>query len=149
MIYRRSEYSFDFIQVDQSELLWRKQEGTMTPITIDTLQIEIAVDTGLALYAWGYYPNIRWTMGELQNISSYARPGTFCVEVDEGLYIGEAISYVEFGEWNTVFDPHTGWACIGNYEISHTARCIEFASNTVAVIDKERLEAIWLHPLFE
>lgn len=149
LIYVRADASFDFEQADPTEHQSRIQMGVATPILIGTLQIEIGIDTGLAVYIWGYYPDVRWRIEALHDISGLVSPGTFEVKVDEGLYVGEAVRYVEINEWPTSYDPLTGWVCIGNQDVTSTTHCIEFASNTVAVIEDDKLQALWLRPKFE
>ena len=62
---------------------------------------------------------------------------------------GISIPLTKVNEWPTFYDPISGWLCIGQPITSQTCESVEFATNTVAVIDEASLRAIWLHPSVE
>lgn len=51
-------------------------------------------------------------------------------------------------DWQTYFNGKTGWVCIGNPDCNSKSKGVEFAKNTVAVIDNEQLSSIWIKPQF-
>ena len=59
---------------------------------------------------------------------------------------GTGIQYAS--DWQTYFNGKTGWVCIGNPDCNSKSKGVEFAKNTVAVIDNEQLSSIWIKPQF-
>jgi hypothetical protein len=150
MVYNSQDNSFDFEPVRDEQLIERVGTSGMTSVTIDMLQIEIGIEKSVALFVWGYQPQISWKITELPHIDP--EPGGIKVALfDEDLPSferGISIGYTEVNEWPTAFDPRSGWFCIGNPETDDSSKCIEFATNTVAVIKGDALMAVWLHPEF-
>jgi len=144
VLYRTDEYSFDFEPDSITDLDKRVGSEGRTSVVIGTLQIEIDVETGAALYVWGYHPYFRWRAGRLPTIAS--RPGTISVLTKEQLHEGVSVSLVHVNEWTTVYDPTTGWICVGASQVAQTIELVEFATKTVAGIEKGVLRSIWLRP---
>ena len=46
--------------------------------------------------------------------------------------------------WNTYYDNKNNFICIGDYIVNIDDIAVEFCKNTIAVIDKGKLKAIWL-----
>lgn len=46
--------------------------------------------------------------------------------------------------WQVFVNKKTGWICIGNP--THKSNAVEFCKNCIAVLDNEKLVAIWLKP---
>ena len=69
LIYNSEEYSFDFRPRSNQELSNRVGNEGTTSITIDTLQIEVDIESGLALYVFGYYPYKIWHLEKLPLIT--------------------------------------------------------------------------------
>lgn len=65
--------------------------------------------------------------------------------VDEIQQKGSGIQYVD--NWKTYYDEENGWICIGNPQCENGV-AVEFAQNTLAVIDNRELKAIWIKPEF-
>lgn len=56
--YVREDYAFNFrMDVGEQE---RFGKGSTTSFVVNTLQLEVAVDSSLCLYVWGYCPMGRW-----------------------------------------------------------------------------------------
>jgi hypothetical protein len=144
LIYRRSEYSFDFEPMSRSGVRRRTGDFGTTSVLIGTLQIEIGIETGTFLYVWGYYPETAWKRHKLPNPTT--QPGKVSISFEEPPELSVSIGLVEFNEWTTAYDPRTGWLCVGDPAPNPTAQLVEFATNTIAVIYEVQLRALWLRP---
>lgn len=144
VLYHADEYSFDFKPDSITDLDKRVGSAGRTSIVIGTLQIEIDVETGAALYVWGYHPHLGWRSERLSTIAS--RPGTISVLTKEQLHDSVSVSLAHVNEWTTVYDPTTGWICVGASQVTKTVEFVEFATKTVAGIEKGVLRSIWLRP---
>src|SRR5690349_3160897 len=80
--YVREDYAFGF-QMDGGEIESRKRTQGTTSFTVDTLQLEVAVDSSLCLYIWGYYPTGRWKQYHLSPPA--AHPGSLMAVHDTPL----------------------------------------------------------------
>lgn len=145
LVYRASEYSFDFEPKSRAEVARRAgREGT-TSILIGTLQIEMGIETGIALFVWGLHPHAAWSRGHLPRITP--RAGGVKMLLDEEPAVGISQSLAEVGEWLTTYDPNTGWLCVSSKQERQADEYVEFADNVVAGITDERLLSLWLRPV--
>lgn len=138
------ERGFDFEPYSQEELIKREVGRGVTSVAIRTLQIEVSISTGIALYVWGYHPKSSWKMRRLR--PPISRLGCLKIISDEKLLPGVAIDLPGAQEWSTAYDPTNNWVCVGDVIIPAQAECIEFANNIVAVIKNRDLLSLWLHP---
>lgn len=146
LVYRSAEYSFDFDPEPRSEVVRRTGGEGVTSILIGTLQIEVAIKTGLALFVWGYHVHpSRWQRRSLPSISPQA--GGIKVLLDEEPVAGVSLPLAEVGQWNTTYDPDTRWVCVTSDYADYPDEYVEFADNTVAGIAEGRLLSLWLRPL--
>jgi hypothetical protein len=60
LLYRANEYSFDFEFESKDEALFRAGDKGTTSLLVGTLQIEIGIETGAALYVWGLHSHLRF-----------------------------------------------------------------------------------------
>lgn len=145
LVYRASEHSFDFKARSNSELAQRIGTKGTTSLLIGTLQIEVGIEVGAALFVWGLHSHIsQWRRGQLSAVS--ATRGGIRVIFDEEPAIGVSQALAEVAEWHTVFDPDTGWIRISSNQDDSAERYIEFAENTIAGISDERLISLRLRP---
>ncbi len=148
LVYNSNDSAFDFEPYQDQQLIQRIGPSSTSSLTIGTLQIEVGVDTSIALHVWGLMPQASWKRGDLPYID--AQPGGVKIALaDEEwphLDRGTSIGLVEINEWPTVFDPKSGWLCIGSPDTDNSSSCVEFASDTIAVIKGDILTAVWLHP---
>ncbi len=153
LVYRAIDSAFDFAPLEYEELLQRAGKDGLTSLTVGTLQIEIGVGTSIALYVWGYNPQESWSHKELPHLD--VQPGAIRIAIADELLSdldpGISIELVEINEWLTIFDAHSGWIRIGggSPDTDSHSTCIEFATNTVAIINDGVLTAVWLHPHIE
>lgn len=109
----------------------------------DYVQMEVDED-GRALYVWGFAPQQWW-------IDTSARPpqssrGSLRVEPDDERIPGISIRVPGASEWEISYDSHTSWICVGSITTTEGAQAIEFASDTIAIVHQNKLEAIWIRP---
>jgi len=147
LVYREYEYSFDFKAEEQSELVRRAGASGTTSLLIGTLQIEIGIETHVALFVWGLHSHKdQWVRGCLSPVS--LRPGSVKVLFDQQPIAGVSQTLVETAQVRTTYDPDSGWLCIslGNDVIADVY--VEFAEDTVAGLLNEKLVELWLRPVW-
>lgn len=144
LVYHTDEYAFDFEPESIKEVERRTGGQGTTSILIGTLQIEVGIATGMALFVWGYHPHLAWNQNHLPSLRVV--PGGVKVSTGGHLQKGVSVPIFNVGEWQTTHDPDTGWICVGDYTASERCSSIEFATNTIAVIEGNLLRAIWLRP---
>ena len=131
-----------YIEEDYSFIFSPSPKSCITSVVIDTL--ELMIDRiGYVLEVRGYCPYFDW---KKTNISppNYIQ-GSLIVELDE-IIPGVSERLAGYGEWNIFVNPKNGWLCVGEDKYSSASVAVEFASSSVAVLEKELLKAIWLHP---
>ncbi len=106
--------------------------------------LDMKLETGRVLQVTGINPDYNWVEKEL--VTPAFQRGTLTVLFDEKHQKGSGVQYVN--DWQTYFDRRTGWVCIGDPHCSSEKRCVEFAENSVAVIDDGQLSSIWIKPQF-
>jgi hypothetical protein len=147
LVYRAYEYSFDFKVKSESELALRAGSKGTTSLVVGTLQIEVGIETGAALFVWGLHSHsTQWRQVHLPRVSS--QKGCVKVLFDEEPVIGVSQSLAEVGEWQTTYDEGTGWVCVSANEHDVAESYVEFADNTIAGLADEKLVSVWLRPVW-
>jgi hypothetical protein len=144
LTYSKRDFGFGFDPISQAELEERLSlEGTAS-LSLDTLQIEIDVGTGILLYAWGYCPHVSWHPEHLRPAFDAAgiRVGGLA-RVERGV----SVAIDDDRIWRTSYDASTGWICVRAQPRSAASQLFEFASACVAELNASRLSALWLRPL--
>jgi len=145
LVYRAYEHSFDFKVKSSSDLTERIGNKGTTSLLIGTLQIEVGIEVGAALFVWGLHSHFsQWRRDHLSAVP--AKRGGIRVLFDEEPTIGISQGLADVGEWHTAFDPNTGWICISSNQSDSAERYIEFAENTIAGVSNEKLVSVRLHP---
>ncbi len=138
------DHAFNF-RLDTNEQKDRKGVGGTTSFVVDTLQLEVAVDSSLCLYVWGYCPLGKWKQSSLTPPS--ASLGGLRVRYDKPLVPGVSIGLEDMVPTQARFDPCSGWFCMGDDRNVPNAQAIEFATGCIAVIGADgRLASIWVKP---
>ena len=106
--------------------------------------LDINLETGRVLQVTGINPNYNWIEKEL--VTPVFKRGILTVSFDEKRQEGTGIQYTN--DWQTYFNYKTGWVCIGNPDCNSESKSVEFAQNSVAVIDDGQLSSIWIRPQF-
>ena len=129
--YIRSEYSFDFEPTQSSSY----------DVLVGDLTISFDVDLN-AKQVWGYNPNLGWIDEKLSLPTAVQGTLNLANEIDNPQRIDGS------KEWKTYYDSCTGWVCIGISNKERNDLAVEFATNTIAVLNDGNLKAIWIKPLF-
>jgi hypothetical protein len=149
LIYRRDDYAFDFECASRESLSICIGNEGVASLGIGTLQIEVGISTRRLCYVWGYFPLLPRYEGSF--IPQRYRAGGIKIKGKTGsnLTKGIGIQIVEVNTWPVIYDTQSHWICIGSNISPHQAKCVEFASNVVAVITRsDELIGLWLHPYF-
>ena len=147
LVYRVSEYSFDFMASSRAKLNARAADGERSSLQIGTLQIEIVHATGIALFVWGLHPRVRWNDGHCE--PEPAVPGLVRVVAAPPLVPASALSVARVGEWDTIYDSKSGWLRSAAAMATLDEQRVLIASGTIIGIRRERLNSLWLHPEIE
>jgi hypothetical protein len=141
------EHSFAFDVASHTDLQMRSGTAGVTSLGIGTLQIEVAVETGTVLFAWGLHPRARWkihSIGQPTPAATGAR-----VEASRPLQRGVALAIAPVGSWTTSFDDTTGWVRVAKDEHSVSEQEVLVASGIVLGLTNRKLDSLWLQPIFE
>lgn len=139
--YVKDDYSFAFCPTDTS--YWKSNDTPSTSfLLLKTLQIEVIIDGGRMLFAWGYSPMQSWLNGNVE-VPNYV-PGWVIVHSQEPLLSGVGIGYGETEEWETVYDSNSGWVQVRrkNETAGTPDQQIEIANGIVIALKKSQLLCI-------
>lgn len=101
-IYRKNEYSFDFLLDNDSMLKEHAGKMGTTSLSIGTLQIEIAIENKALLYVWGFHPYFNWQSKQIPEVETIL--GTVILTSDCELQQGVALSISDGQNWQTFHD---------------------------------------------
>lgn len=148
LIYREAEYSLDFVCSESARAGGIVGDGGCMSLTIETLQIEVAVETGMLLYPWGFLP-LRNSSFSPINVPRFILGGVHVCINETKLIKGVAFEVPGASLWVTVKDPDNGWIYIGpeNYTSGNVVY-IKFADNSIVGISDGLMYCIFLKPTF-
>jgi hypothetical protein len=146
LFYEDRAHSFRFVPGSPQELEERSGRRGLTSLSVGTLQIEVGVETRLALFVWGLAPKARWKTGGLDGPKP--QPGIVHVTPSRAFSRGVSISVAEVGHWDSLFDETTGWLRVSAEELSDTHQIL-IATDTVLGLRDKSLTSVWLQPVFE
>ncbi|MEU3193056.1 hypothetical protein ABZ686_21000 [Streptomyces sp. NPDC006992] len=146
LVYSLSEYGFRFRTSDAKGLLSGESNDGFASVSVDTLQIEVSVQTGRALYVWGYDPYTGWR-GE--NVSApEPQPGLVILHPREPFEDGISVS-IPAQQWDRRFDQSTGWFAASPHDGDDAQWHVEIATGIVLGGSTEGIRSIYLRPTFE
>lgn len=143
--YSQVDMGFSFEAADLPELAERLSGGGRTSVVIDSLQLEVGVDSGELLYVWGYCPGGAWAPLSLRPAPS--TEGKIFVEADPSLEEAISVSISRSAVWDYGFDRESGWVCVFR-SMSATEDLIEVAEGVLIGLIGEDINSVWLHPEF-
>ena len=143
--YRAKEHAFDFAPSRAADLAARTGPDGTTSIALGTLQLELDVTSGSALYAWGYSSRAMWTSQALP--APELTRAAVRVQHDAALRPGVAVDFPNAKRWTFRYDPTSGWVHCG--EDPPVTLGIEIASGVGLAIENGMLRGVWLHPVIE
>jgi hypothetical protein len=148
VVYTESDHAFGFRVASPMVLQDRVGDAGVTSLSIDTLQIEVAVATRVVLFVWGLRPRVRWQDGVIEPPS--ARPGLLRVADSVTLKAGVSVRLSSGAAWSTTYDAWTGWVRVEDAGNPDKARDrVLVASSTVVGLFEDKITSIWLQPVFE
>ncbi|MFD5466565.1 hypothetical protein ACFWIQ_27600 [Kitasatospora sp. NPDC127059] len=142
--YLTAEHSFLFEAQSRADLVERIGAGGVTSVVVDTLQLEVGIESGEALFVWGYFPRQSWIPARLTTPNH--SPGRVFVGPEEPFEEGVSIP-IPASHWRVEYDPSNGWI-VARAGMDAGAQFIQIAGGTVLGIDNTRLISIWLKPVF-
>lgn len=134
VIYVKKDLSFDFRPIYDADY----------SLLIGYVSLSFDSETKRACQVWGCNPISTWVNKDLIKPKSIRG----ALLLDDEIEAGDNIRLIEAGVWITYFDKSTGWVCIGNDKGDNNDIAVEFADNTIAVINQNALKALWLNPKF-
>ncbi|WP_448319321.1 hypothetical protein [Streptomyces sp. CO7] len=144
LVYTESEYGFSFSARDGEALGARLGSRGVTSVVIGTLQLEVDIESGEVLFAWGYLPNVRSVVAELRHPRSVA--GRVVVSSDEPFEPGISEG-VPGDDWRVTHDPSSGTVAV-RLNGASGATFVRIADGTVLGLDAGHLVSVWLTPVF-
>ncbi|MCL4872324.1 MAG: hypothetical protein KJ063_25465 [Anaerolineae bacterium] len=142
-IYRRNEYSFDFLPDNHDEL--KELIGAMgtTSLSIGTLQIEISIENRKLLYVWGYHPYFNWKTASILEPEAFL--GSVTLSPKHKLEPGVSLAVAEDEKWQTFHDANSGCIVVTRYEDFLTGTCIKIADDCTIELKGNSLFSLVLH----
>ncbi|RDD83915.1 hypothetical protein [Streptomyces parvulus] len=144
LAYDESEYGFSFNAQSGESLSERLGAEGVTSALIDTLQLEVDIESREVLFAWEYFPNVRSVVSKLD--APQFTPGRVSISSDHSFEPGVSFDVPGKG-WRVSYDPSSGWVafCLND---AADAEFVRIAGGTVLGISDGDLVALWLHPTF-
>lgn len=138
-IYNIEDYAFDFQGLPP---------GSGQSLMMNTLQLAFELSQLRILYAWGYNPYVNWKL--MKSPTPIFKSGQLFFEFDSedknDLFPGVGFDIKKDFEWPIYININSGWVCIGDPEAKSHTEAVEFATDTIAVLDNGELEALWIKP---
>ncbi len=144
-VYVRGDHAFDFRPAYAAVARQRAGELGTAAIALDTLQLEVGVETGLCLWVSGYSPVTGWMSRAV--VAPPVQHGGLQCNVDGGLQRGVSVRAM-VGQPTRYFDPSTGWFCATTTEawLSAGEGAVEVATDTIVLVGEDQLLAIFVRP---
>ena len=145
LFYLESERSFDFETLAPMDLARMRGESGVCSIQVGaSLQLEVGVETGLLLFAWGYCPYESWQKMALD--APTLEDGQVVVRTRHGLNRGVSHK-VGDDEWCFAWDPESTWFRASRGQLGED-RVIQFASGcSIGLNSRGTLSSVWLNPI--
>ncbi|MFI6820448.1 hypothetical protein ACIBJE_05765 [Micromonospora sp. NPDC050187] len=145
LFFRAAEHSFSYEAADDVDLECRAGSDGVTSLVADTLQIEVGVETGQLLFAWGYLPANSWSRTSLPQPE--ALPGVLRLVPGEDLEPGVSLSISRSSNWKAEFDQAAGCVRVSaEYETHPTV--VKIADGVAVGVQDGVISSIWLWPEF-
>lgn len=135
VIYRPHEYSFSVENANGPLPL------AFTSVQVNELQLQLD-EGGRVLYVDGYCPHTGWTE-TVATPPSACRGTLFVRDIDCMAGVSVALSS---SRWPVTVNRTAGWICLGEQFPPASCNAVEFAADSIAVVEDDLLKAIWLKP---
>lgn len=134
LVYCGEEHSFTAVP---------QPSGGITSVLLNDLQLEID-DEGTVIYAWGLFPSVEKCDPTTFNPPEAIRRRLRFIS-DDDWTPGISIR-INKRPWDVFANAETGWVGVGNPNASSNSIGVEFAPNSIAVIERRSIVAVWLKP---
>jgi hypothetical protein len=148
LIYRTTEYSIDFVDYSPEKLAISVGNYGCFSLSINTLQLEVSIETKKILYPWGYFPMMKYAMRKI-NITKLLNGNIYVDMGKTDLSKGTAYEIPKSNLWTTFKDIDNGWIYIGNnktFNNDSKVLYIEFAKNCIMGIKDNSAVALLIKP---
>lgn len=146
LTYLRREYSFHFEPAAPVDLARAAGTRGTTSLAIDTLQIEVGIETGAVLLVHGYHPYFGWRPEQLLPATPVL--GSLRVRTDQQLLPGVGHRLAPEGSWVTGYDEGSGWIRVHPDPAEVDDQLVQVANGTLIGLRAGALNSVWLQPIF-
>ncbi|WP_206308370.1 hypothetical protein [Streptomyces sp. A1277] len=143
--YSESDRGFSFQPQSLDDLARLEGGGGRTSLVADTLQLEVAVDSGRALYVWGYLPKESWQREELKLPISAS--GAVTVELDDPPLEEHISVSIARSDWDVLFDENSGLVRVVR-DRRVPEKLVEIADGIHLGLNGTEFISFWLSPEF-
>ncbi|XTZ17758.1 hypothetical protein ACQSSU_10490 [Micromonospora echinospora] len=145
LFFRAAEHSFSYEAADEADLERRTGSEGVTSLVADTLQIEVGVETGQLIFAWGYLPANSWSRTPLPQPE--VLPGVLRLVSGEDLEPGVSLSISRNSHWKAEFDQSAGCVRVSAEYETHPI-VVKIADGVAVGVQNGAISSIWLWPEF-
>lgn len=145
-IYRSWEYSLGFDAGVPDTISDRVATGGVASVVVRTLQIDVAVESGEALFVWGYHPHTNWREGPAVPVDP--QPGAVVVTMDGPFLADVGYTIPGSDSWATVHDPKSGWLRVRSADGAEDEQVVLIAEETGLGLIGDQVNSIWVRPDF-
>jgi hypothetical protein len=144
-IYRRTDYAFDFLPASKEELGRLIGRSGTASVSIHELQLEMDVETGRLLYAWGYCPWFTWRETNLTLGKQVVDGAVFVLGHDLDTGEHRHIPPVE-GDWRIMYSCSSGWVAAVSTKEIETDALVRISDGCILGFKGSDLNMLWIHP---
>lgn len=137
LVYRKAEYAF----------ATEPRPATCgASFAINEIELMLAdEDRQCVVFVEGYCPHPGWRTCVLR--PPVAHTGLLRADAGGPITAGAAIAvHSKDDRWPVLVDPAAGWVRLGKGNPDQDREGVQFAPGAVAVLEGDRLRALWLHP---
>lgn len=137
LVYRAAEYAF---------ATEPRPASCGASFTVNEIELMLAdEDRQRVVFVEGYCPHPGWRTSALR--PPVARSGLLRGEAGTPITSGSAIAvHSKDDRWPVLVDPAAGWVRLGKGAPEGDCEGVEFAPGAIAVLEGDRLRALWLRP---
>ncbi|WP_330238536.1 hypothetical protein [Streptomyces sp. NBC_00525] len=143
--YSDADRGFSFQPQSFDDLARLEGSEGRTSLVADTLQLEVAVDSGRALYVWGYLPKESWQREELKLPTSAG--GAVAVELDDPPLEEHISVSIARSDWDVLFDESSRLVRVVR-DRRVPEKLVEIADGVHLGLNGTEFVSFWLCPEF-
>lgn len=122
-----------------------RPSGCVASVLVNDLELMLDEDDQRVVFLTGYCPHQAWRETTLKPPPSHR--GSLRAEFDSPMVPGVSVRLHPWQEaWPILVDPVSGWVRLGSGNPDEDREGVEFAPGGIAVLEGDRLAALWLHP---